>query len=56
METKWFAARARLYHLQQRHPMWSYKQLAQETGYSYNWVRKWCGRFAEVETEKLTIF
>lgn len=45
MEEKWYQARACLRHLRQQHPAWSYKRLAQETNYSYNWVRKWCHRF-----------
>lgn len=56
METKWYAARACLRHLQQKHPTWSYKRLAQETGYSYNWVRKWSRRFDEAETDDLSLF
>jgi hypothetical protein len=36
METEWYQARACLRHLRKKHPEWSYKQLAQETGYSYN--------------------
>lgn len=45
MEEQWYAARAALRHLHQKHPAWSYKRLAEEIGYSYNWVRKWCQRF-----------
>jgi hypothetical protein len=44
METEWYQARACLRHLRQKHPQWTLKQLAQETGYSYNWVRKWSKR------------
>lgn len=45
MEEQWYATRAALRHLHRKHPAWSYKRLAEETGYSYNWVRKWCQRF-----------
>jgi len=55
MEEKWYAARAGLRHLYQQHPSWSYKRLAEETGYSYNWVRKWCNRFAQAEPDDPTI-
>jgi hypothetical protein len=39
METEWYQARACLRHLRKKHPAWTLKQLAQEMGYSYNWVR-----------------
>jgi transposase InsO family protein len=51
MEEKWYAARACLRHLREKHPNWSYKRLAKETGYGYNWVRKWCKRFDEAEAD-----
>ena len=51
MEEQWYAARAALRHLQQKHPNWSYRRLAEETGYSYNWVRKWCHRFDQAEPD-----
>lgn len=47
MEEKWYRDRACLRYLRHKHPDWSYKKLVQEMGYSYNWVRKWCGRFAQ---------
>jgi hypothetical protein len=51
MEEQWYAARAALRHLHHKHPDWSYKRLSQETGYCYNWVRKWCKRFDEAEPD-----
>ena len=51
MEEQWYAARAALRHLHQQHPNWSYKRLAQATGYSYSWVRKWCHRFDQAEPD-----
>jgi transposase len=47
MEEKWYRDRACLRHLRHKHPDWSYRKLAREMGYSYNWVRKWCARFAQ---------
>ena len=55
MEEKWYAARAALRHLYQQHPNWSFQRLSEETGYCYNWVRKWCHRFAEAEPDDPTI-
>ena len=51
LEEQWYAARATLRHLRQKHPDWTYKKLAEETGYSYNWVRKWGQRFDEAEAD-----
>ena len=45
MEEKWYRDRACLRHLRSKHPDWSTQKLAEEMGYSYNWVRKWCARF-----------
>lgn len=56
MEMKWYAARACLCHLRHCHPDWSYKRLAEEAGYSYNWVRKWCRRFKEAQPDDPTLF
>jgi hypothetical protein len=56
MQMEWYAARACLRHLRQRHPDWSYKRLAEEVGYSYNWVRKWCRRFDEAKPDDPTLF
>jgi len=54
METEWYQARACLRHLRKKHPNWTYEQLAQETGYSYNWVRKWCKRLAAAPPDDAT--
>src|SRR6185295_7877099 len=54
METEWYQARACLRHLRKKHSDWTIKQLAQETGYSYNWVRKWCKRLAAAPPEDAT--
>lgn len=54
METEWYQARACLRHLRKKHPDWTYQQLAQETGYSYNWVRKWCKRLEGVSPDDAT--
>ncbi len=54
MEEQWYAARAALRHLRRMHPDWSYKQLAEETGYCYNWVRKWCHRLDQAEPDDPT--
>lgn len=51
MEEQWYAARAALRRLHQKHPGWSYKRLAEEIGYSYNWVRKWCRRFEPADPD-----
>jgi hypothetical protein len=54
METEWYQARACLRHLRKKHPAWTLKQLAQEMGYSYNWVRKWCKRLAAAPPDDAT--
>jgi hypothetical protein len=54
METEWYQARACLRHLRKKHPDWSLRQLAEETGYSYNWVRKWAKRLDEAPSEDAT--
>src|SRR6185436_8375630 len=54
METQWYQARACLRHLRKKHPDWTIKQLAQETGYCDNWVRKWLKRLATAPPEDAT--
>jgi transposase InsO family protein len=54
METEWYQARACLRHLRKKHPDWTIKQLAQETGYCDNWVRKWLKRLATAPPEDAT--
>lgn len=46
MTTSYYADRLNLYHLMQRHPTWSQKQVAQALGRSIGWVYKWQERFA----------
>jgi hypothetical protein len=55
METDWYQGRACLRHLRQKHPAWSYRRLTEETGYSYNWVRKWAKRLDETPPAILTM-
>lgn len=45
MEEQWQVDRARLRRLQQAHPQWSISRLAEETGRSTTWVKKWRKRF-----------
>lgn len=54
METAWYQARACLRHLRKKHPDWTINQLAQEMGYSPNWVRKWLKRLAAAPPEDAT--
>lgn len=51
MEAAWYVARYRLRHLRQAHPDWSQVKLAQELGYSYSWIKKWCRRLDEAEPD-----
>src|SRR5579864_1944287 len=46
MEAVYYAARANLRRLMQTHPTWTQAQLAQATGMSESWVRKWKKRLA----------
>lgn len=55
MEEQWYAARAALRHLRQKHPDWSLKRLAEEIGYSYNWVKKWCQRLDQAPSQDPTV-
>jgi len=55
MEEKWYQARACLRHLRQQHPDWGYTRLAEEVGYSYSWVRKWCQRFDEADPNEFDV-
>lgn len=54
METEWYQARACLRHLRKKHPDWTINQLAQEIGYSPNWVRKWLKRLAAAPPDDAT--
>ncbi len=54
METEWYQARACLRHLRKKHPDWTINQLAEETGYCPNWVRKWLKRLAVAAPEDAT--
>ena len=45
MEEQWQVDRARLRRLQQEHPQWSISRLAEATGRSTTWVKKWRKRF-----------
>lgn len=56
-ELKWQADRSLLRRLHYEHPEWNNQQLAQATGRSAAWVRKWLGRLAGTaldEREALT--
>jgi transposase InsO family protein len=44
MLQSYYAARANLYYLCQRHPDWSQGELAAALGYSKGWVKKWLKR------------
>jgi hypothetical protein len=45
MLSSYYAARANLYTLHQRHPDWSHAELAAALGSSTSWVEKWLKRF-----------
>ncbi|BCL79940.1 transposase family protein [Ktedonobacteria bacterium brp13] len=47
MLSSYYAARANLYTLHQRHPEWSHAELAAALGSSTSWVEKWLKRFRE---------
>ena len=49
MEEQWQVDRARLRRLRQEHPRWSISRLAEETGRSTTWVKKWRKRFNEAD-------
>ena len=49
MEEQWQVDRARLRRLQREHPQWSISQLAEETGRSTTWVKKWRKRFRRAD-------
>lgn len=49
MEEQWQVDRARLRRLSQEHPRWSQRELAQATGRSVSWVKKWRKRLAAAE-------
>ena len=56
MTTSYYADRAnvsRLFHL---HPDWTQPQLAQATGRSVGWVKKWLKRFREEEAQGLALY
>src|SRR5215472_19293706 len=47
MKLSYYAARANLYFLCQRHADWSPAQFAAALGYSVDWVKKWLKRLKE---------
>ncbi len=47
MTLSYYAARANLSHLLQRHPDWSHAQFAAALGYAKAWVKKWLKRLRE---------
>lgn len=47
METEWRIARTRLRELLQDNSQASHRELAEATGYSVSWVRKWRKRLAQ---------
>ncbi len=49
MEEQWQVDRARLQRLRQQHPQWSSRRLAEETGRSTSWVKKWRKRLTEAD-------
>ena len=49
MTTSYYADRANVYRLFHLHPDWTQPQLAQATGRSLGWVKKWRQRFREEE-------
>ncbi len=51
MAIDWYAERYRLRQLRQQHPDWSQVRLAQQTGHSYSWVKKWVKRLAQAEPD-----
>jgi len=44
MSASYYAARANVSYLRQRHPNWSHADLAAALGYSVSWVEKWLKR------------
>ena len=56
MEEQWQVDRARLWRLQREHPQWSISRLADETGRSTTWVKKWRKRFNEADPTDESIF
>ena len=51
MSLSYYAARANLYFLWQRHPQWSHPQFADALTMSVAWVKKWLKRFKEGLTQ-----
>lgn len=47
MEAVWIADRSLVRHLRQQQPQWTNQQLADVTGRSVAWVKKWKKRLAE---------
>ena len=47
MTISYYAARANLYQLWQRHPDWKAAEFAAALGYSKAWVKKWLKRLQE---------
>jgi transposase InsO family protein len=48
--------RMTLHRLSLKHPDWKSAQLAEATGRSERWVRKWLGRFADVEEPHFSMY
>lgn len=55
MEEQWQVDRAQLRSLGQQHPDWSYRQLAEQTGRSRDWVKKWLKRFKKTDPTDETV-
>lgn len=55
MESKWIVARSQLRMVNQQHPNWPKRRLAEELGYSLSWVKKWLKRFAGADPDDETV-
>lgn len=56
MEEEWLADRQHLQHLLQTRPDWTRQDLADATGRSVGWVKKWTKRFRDTAPTDQTVF
>src|SRR6202171_2623384 len=54
-EAQLVCGRSLLRDLMKKHPEWTNKEYAQETGYSIDWVRKWKVRLNQAPTDDLQV-
>jgi hypothetical protein len=55
MNAQLVAARSQLRQLDREHPEWTHRQLAEEIGYSRDWVRKWRKRLRAASPDDETV-